>query len=260
MMRAHMMINKMPHESRFVRQNKTKIPSDSIVASAQTPSFIRVFIADSQEIVRAGLRTFVSGEQDLRVVGEAARTDELLSEVQRARPDVVLLESRLVGESGAEICKMLVAAVPSIRIISIGWDHGTTTFDHAMVAETQGFLVRSVRQAELVKAIRLVANGSSYLCPEAAERTLHLLRQQQGGAGLRSGLQALSPRERHIIALIAEGHTNKEIAAKLVLSDRTVKNYIATMFSKLGVERRTQAVSLYLKAQSPSWELACLAS
>lgn len=260
MMRTHMMVNKMPPKSRFVCQNKAGIRSDSVVASAPALSFIRVFIADSQEIVRVGLRTFVSGEQDLGVVGEAARVDELLSEVQRARPDVVLLDSRLVGESGAEMCKMLVAAVPSIRIISIGWDHGTTTFNHVMVAEAQGFLVRSVTQVELVKAIRLVATGSSYLCPEAAERTLHLLRQQQGGAGLRSGLQALSPREKHIIALIAEGHTNKEIASKLALSDVTVKNYIGTMFSKLGVERRTQAVALYLKAQSPSRELACLAS
>jgi two-component system, NarL family, response regulator DevR len=240
-----MMRDKTPKRGRPSKKSAT---SKSVVASPRRHP-IRVFIADSHEVLRTGVHAVLAGESDLDVVGEAAGVDELLSEARRTRPDVVLLESRLTGGSDAEICKMVCAVLPLIRIILLGSNHDAAAFHQALETGVQGFVLKNVSREELVHAIHTVAKGIPYLCPGAPGGTFQLLREQQNGVGLHSGLQILSPQERRVIALIAEGHTNKEIAAKLVLSDKTVKNYIANMFAKLEIERRTQAVALYLKTQ-----------
>lgn len=237
------------------RQNKKWIfpgPS-SITASPAHP--IRVFIADGYEVLRAGVRALLEEERDLTVVGQADNAEDMISESRRTKPDVVLLESGLSGSSESEFYKALLHVLPSVRIISLMRDGDAEAFRNAIEAGAQGFLRRSTGRIELVGAIRTVAKGGSYLSSEEADQTFHLLRRREDTMCARSSLHILSPQERRIIALIAEGNTNKEIAAKLVLSDKTVKNYIGNMFAKLEIERRTQAATLYMKAQRDQYSI-----
>lgn len=231
------------------RQNKKWILPAPYGATASPSRPIRVFIADGYEIVRVGVRALLEGERDLNIVGEADNADDLFSESRRTKPDVVLLESGLSGGSEAEFYKTLRNVLPSVRIISLMMDGDAEAFRNAIESGAQGFLRKSARRNELVGAIRTVAKGDSYLASEEADQTFQLLRRQQNRMYARSSLHILSPQERRIIAFIAEGNTNKEIAAKMLLSDKTVKNYIGNMFAKLEIERRTQAATLYMKAQ-----------
>ncbi|MDF0664864.1 MAG: response regulator transcription factor [Nitrospira sp.] len=234
---------------RRARQNKKWIvPASSSIISSPSRR-IRIFLADGCEIVRAGVRALLEGQRDLNVLGAADNAEDVLSQSRRTKPDVVLLESGLSGRSESEFYKTLRQVLPSVRIISLMMDGDAEAFRNAIEAGAQGFLRKSTGRIELVGAIRTVARGGSYLGSEEADQTFHLLRRQQDTMCARSSLHILSPQERRIIALIAEGNTNKEIAAKLVLSDKTVKNYIGNMFAKLEIERRTQAATLYMKAQ-----------
>jgi len=210
---------------------------------------IRIFVADRHEVVRAGVRALLEGERDLEVVGEVDNAEDMLFELRRTKPDVVLLEPRLSGGSEFDICKSLFDVLPSVRIISLMRGGDTEAFRHVVGTGAQGYLRKTAGRIELIQAIRTVAKGNSYLSSEDTEQTFRFLRQQQDPIRVRSSLDTLSPQERRIIALIAEGNTNKEIAAKLALSDKTVKNYIANLFTKLEIERRTQAVALYMRAQ-----------
>ena len=170
----------------------------------------------------------------------------MLTELQRAKPDMILLESGLPGGSETDMCQRLFGARPSARIISVMRDDNDAAFRRAVEAGAQGYLRKNTSRVELVRAIRIVATGGFYLGPDGADQTFRLLRHPENAVGLRSGLHTLSPQERRIIPLIAEGNTNKEIAVALNLSEKTVRNYIANMFVKLEIERRTQAVALYL--------------
>lgn len=228
-------------------QEKMYAASRSSVVEASPQHPIRVFIAVKHEVIRAGVHAFLEGEHGLEVVGEADNADAVLSESRRVKPDVVLLEFRLTGGSEADICKGLFDALPSVRIISLMEGENDAAFLTVVEAGAQGCLQKSTCRTELVRAIRIIAQGGSYLGPESVDQTFRLLRQWQDAACPSSGLRALSPQERRVISLIAEGNTNKEIAVKLVLSDKTVKNYIANMFVKLEVDRRTQAVARYLQ-------------
>jgi two-component system, NarL family, response regulator DevR len=222
-------------------------PSKSILTHPR-PHPIRVFIADNHEVVRAGVRALMKSVRDLCVVGEVGDADDLLIEVRRTTPDVILLKSGLSSGSDVEMCKMLCDNLPMIRIIVVAWNNEVSVFRNAIEAGAQGVLLGNICREKLIQAIRTVAKGSSYLGPDGADKTLRLLREHLDVFGIRSRLQSLSPQERRIISLIAEGNTNKEIAVNLVLSDKTVKNYIGNMFAKLDITRRTQAVALYMQA------------
>ncbi|MDH5193901.1 MAG: response regulator transcription factor [Nitrospira sp.] len=237
-------------KSRQARQHKRRTTSASsrsldMVSSCRQP--IRVFIANGQEIVRAGVRTFLHGEEDLIVVGEGDHVDGVLSGSWQTKPDVIVLESGLSGGSDPGIYKRLFNLLPSVRIISWLRDDNAEAFRSAVEGGAQGYVQEKSCCMELVRAIRAVGKGGGYLAPEAAEKTLCLLRQSQDLVCFRWGLSMISPQERRILALMAEGNTNKEIAVKLLLSDKTIKNYISNMFAKLEIKRRTQAVALYLK-------------
>lgn len=222
-------------------------PAKPVLAHPR-PHRIRVFIADNHEVVRAGVRALLKGARDLCIVGEAGNADDLLAEVQRTTPDVILLKSGLSGGSDVEMCKMLCDHLPAIRIIAVAWNNEASGFRHAVEAGAHGILLGNVSREKLIQGIRTVAKGSSYLSPDGPGMTLRLLRERLDVFGTRSGLQILSPQERRIISLIAAGNTNKEIAVNLALSDKTVKNYIGNMFAKLDITRRTQAVALYVQA------------
>ncbi|HMS84697.1 MAG TPA: response regulator transcription factor [Nitrospira sp.] len=235
-------------EDRRADSQERSTETHSIIGSPHRYPIL-VVIAGSTEIMRAGLRAFLQGEESLKVVAETDTAGNLLSTVQQCNPDIVLIESPLVRGTDADICKTLLSAFPSIRIILIGSGDGHATFHKALEAGAQGFLLTNVRRVELVQAIHTVAKGVPYLCSEAVTETFRLLRRQQNGSPITSPVQALSRQERRIIALIAEGCTNKEIALKLILSEKTVKNYIANLYTKLEIERRSQAAAIYVKAQ-----------
>jgi len=210
---------------------------------------IRVLIADGCEVIRVGLRSLLEGEHDLEVVGEADNVESVLSESRRIKPDIVLLGAWLSAGSEFDVYKTLLHMLPSARIISLMREDDGKMFRNAIEAGVQGYLRENAGRIELVRAIRAVAKGNSYLGQDVADQTVRLLRAREDAVCSRSALHILSSQERRVIAFIAEGNTNKEIAAKMVLSDKTVKNYIANMFAKLAVERRTQAAALYMKAQ-----------
>ena len=210
------------------QQNKKwAFPDPSSITSSPSHR-IRVFIADSHEVVRAGVCKLLEGERDLEIVGEADNAKGVLSESGRTKPDVVLLESGLSGGSEFNIYKTLFNVLPSVRIISLMRDDDTEAFRNAVEAGAQGYLRENTGRIELIRAIRTVANGSPYLGQETANQTFRLLRARQNSICSPSILHILSPQERRVIALIAEGDTNKEIATKLGLSEKTVKNYIAS--------------------------------
>jgi two-component system, NarL family, response regulator DevR len=226
------------------------VPVSSRVTSVPSRS-VRVFIAARCELVRVGLRALLEEERDLIVVGEADEVEKLLSGLRRVKPDVVVHECWVSDGSESTIYKKLFSTLPSVRILSLIEDDCPAAFRSAVEGRAQGYLWQNAGRIELVRAIRTVAKEGSYLGLEGMDQAFGFLRQQQDPVCSRSELQSLLPQERRIIALIAEGGTNKEIAAKMVLSDKTVKNYIASMFSKLGISRRTQAVSLYVKTLQP---------
>lgn len=238
---------------RMRRKSLNHKPEQQHPPSASSPSRpVQVFVADGHEVVRAGLCRLLEGEPDVEVVGEADNAKAVLSESRRTKPDVVLLEFGLSSGLEFDLYKTLFHVLPSVRIISLLKDGDTETFRNAVEAGAQGYLRENTDRLELIRAIRTVAKGGSYLGPETADQTVRLLRGREYSDCSPSALPILSPQERRVIALIAEGDTNKEIAAKLVLSERTVKNYITSMFAKLEIERRAQAAALYLKTQYQS--------
>lgn len=207
---------------------------------------IRILIADSYEVARAGMQALLEEAQDIEVVAQAGNADDLFAESRRTKPDIVLLTHGLSGSSEGVTCKKLFHFLPTIRIIVMVRDNDVAVFRHVVEAGAQGILRGNTGREDLIKSIRIVGKGDTYRDPEVVEKMLRFFRQQQEGANFPSGLHLLSPQERRIIPLIAEGYTNKEIAEKLALSDRTVKNYIANMYVKLDIDRRTQAAALYL--------------
>ncbi|HMS85777.1 MAG TPA: response regulator transcription factor [Nitrospira sp.] len=242
------MAGKTPYQRR-VRQNQKEPCPDLSARTAVRSRPICIFIADGYEVVRAGLCALLKGERDLEVVGQADHAKDLLIESQRTKPDVLLLAYGLPGSTEREMCQRLSQALPAVQIIALIEDNDTIGFRRAIEVGVQGFLLGTLGRDELIKVVRALGKRDSYLDPEAFGETFRLLKVQTEAASP-SELRILSPQEHRIISCIAEGYTNKKIAAKMVLSDKTVKNYIANMFVKLEINHRTQAVALYLKAQS----------
>jgi two-component system, NarL family, response regulator DevR len=208
---------------------------------------VGVVVAYKQEIFRAGFRAILAETPDLEVVGETGGVDELFSTIRQTKPDVVLLESRLAAVSDAKTDKRLYAVLRSMQIVLIGSEQDVS-FHQAQEIEAKGFLMSNAGRDEILRAIRTAAQRASHHGPEAVAETFRLLRQYQDVGDFRSRLRLLSPQERRILALMADGNTNKGIAGKMLLSEKTVKNYIANLFVKLDISRRTQAVAYYLKA------------
>jgi DNA-binding NarL/FixJ family response regulator len=203
---------------------------------------LRVLIADDQALVRSGFRLIVEGRPDLEVVGEAedgSRAVELVLELQ---PDVALLDIRMPNMDGIEATERIVASGSSTRILVL------TTFDldeyvyGAIRAGASGFLLKDVRPAELVDAIRVIASGNALLGPSATARLLERFAASEAPLPSPSLIRSLTEREVETLALIANGLSNAEIAAALVVSETTVKTHVSNLLRKLGVRDRVQAV------------------
>lgn len=207
---------------------------------------ITVVIIDDSEVVRMGLRALLGTEPALHVVAEAANVATGVEACVRLCPDVTLLDIRLPDGTGFEACRQILKRVPETRVLIL-----TSAVDDAMVAEAisagaHGYLLKEIDGRGLIHAIRDVAAGKSILDPAVTARVMQLLKATGSG---RDPLGSLSPQERRVLALIADGCTNKEAGAKLGLSEKTVKNYLSTIFEKLHVSRRAEAAVIYAQDQ-----------
>lgn len=204
---------------------------------------IRVVLVDDSEVVRMGLRALLDAEAGIEIAGEAGSVATAVATCQSARPDVVLLDLRLPDGSGFDACRRILRQQPDLRVLVLTSVADEQMVDEAIRAGAHGYLLKEINSRGLIQAIHDVASGKSILDPAITARVLQLVKS--GGAGANVGLQDLSPQERRVLALIAEGHTNKEVAVEMGLAEKTVKNYLSTVFEKLHVSRRSQAAALY---------------
>ena len=204
-------------------------------AAART---IRVFLMDDHELVRRGLVDLLRSEPDITVVGEAGTAADALRRIPSARPDVALLDGRLPDGSGIDVCRDIRSTNPGIRcLILTSFDDDEALFA-AIMAGASGYLLKEVGGSNLVAGIREVAAGHSLIDPAVTQKLLDRLRNPVKET---SKLDQLTPREREILDLITDGYTNRQIGERLFLAEKTVKNYVSILLTKLGMQRRTQA-------------------
>jgi two-component system, NarL family, response regulator DevR len=199
---------------------------------------IKVFLLDDHEIVRRGVRDLLEAAGDLEIVGEAGTAADAIARVPATRPDVAVLDVRLPDGSGIEVCRDLRAAQPELRCLMLTSFSDDEALIDAIVAGASGYILKEVRGADIVDSVRRVAAGESLLDPQAAARVIERLRNPPPED---ERLAALSPQERRILTLLAEGMTNRQIAERLYLAEKTVKNYVSNLLLKLGMHRRTEA-------------------
>ena len=199
---------------------------------------IRVFLLDDHEVVRRGVRELLEAQDDLVVVGEAGTAEEGLSRIPPTQPDVAIIDMRLPDGNGVEVCREVRSRDESIQcLILTSFADDEALFDSIM-AGAAGYLLKQIKGTDLVDAVRRVASGQSLLDPNVTARVLERLRK---GPEEDERLARLTEQERKILDLIAEGMTNRQIGERLFLAEKTVKNYVSNLLSKLGMERRTEA-------------------
>lgn len=204
---------------------------------------IRIAIVDDSEVVRVGLRTLLGTDPGLEVVGEAANVAAAVELSAQLTPHVVLLDIRLPDGSGVDACRQILRRAPDARVLILTSVLDNAIVDEAIRAGAHGYLLKEVDGRGLVTAIHDVAAGKSVLDPAVTARVLQLMKS--GNSSTRDAFGSLSPQEKRVLALIAEGCTNKEVGVKLGLSEKTVKNYLSTVFEKLHVSRRAEAAVIY---------------
>ena len=213
-------------------------------------SQIRVLIVDDHEVVREGLRALLRRRPELAVVGEADSVAAAVAEARRTDPDVVIMDVRLPDGSGVEACREIRARRPETKVIMLTSYADDEAVFASIMAGATGYLLKQTRTQTLVEAIDRAMRGESLLDPAVTQRVLE---QVRAGAGSKDDeLSLLSEQERKILDLIAEGKTNKEIAREVYLSDKTVKNYVSSILSKLNLHRRSEAAAFIARRRPPA--------
>jgi len=208
-----------------------------------TDSTIRVFLLDDHEVVREGLRSLIESTGDMAVVGEASNAAEAIIRLPLAHPDVAVLDVRLPDGNGVEVCREIRSTHPEIVCLMLtSFSDDEALFD-AIMAGAAGYVLKEVRGSDLVGDIRKVASGQSLLDPSLTGRVMDRLRQREA----KDDAAGLTPQEQRILELIAEGRTNRQIAEVMILSEKTVKNYVSNLLAKLGMSRRTEAAVYAVK-------------
>ena len=211
------------------------VDSDPPVSSERP---IRVFILDDHELVRRGLTDLLTTTNDMIIVGEAATAADALHRIPAAAPDVALLDARLPDGSGIDVCREIQSSYEHVRCLMLtSYDDDDALFA-AVMAGASGYLLKQIGGNSLVEGIRQVAAGRSLLDPAVTQKLLDRLRHPVEPDPVAGSLTA---REREILDLIAEGCTNRQIGERLFLAEKTVKNYVSGLLTKLGMQRRTQA-------------------
>lgn len=207
-------------------------------------SHVRVLIVDDHEVVRVGLKTLLARTPSIEVVGEAGDPDSALEEVRKTQPNVVLLDVRLGNANGIQVCREIQTASPDCGVLIL-----TSFADDAMIAEAisagaDGYLLKEINREQLIGAIEKVASGESVLDPAVVGRVFGKMQSLMQNPA-QNKLDLLSPQERRVLALVAEGKTNKQIAVDMGLSDKTIKNYFSNTLEKLQMTRRSQAAAYF---------------
>jgi DNA-binding NarL/FixJ family response regulator len=207
---------------------------------------VRVFLLDDHEIVRRGVRELLEAVDDFEVVGEAGTADEALARIPPTKPNVAIIDMRLPDGNGVEVCREVRSREPDVHcLILTSYADDEALFD-AIMAGASGYLLKQIKGTDLVDAIRRVATGQSLLDPEVTARVLERLRK---GEEEDERMARLTDQERKILDLIAEGLTNRQIADRMFLAEKTVKNYVSNLLAKLGMERRTEAAVFAARLQ-----------
>jgi two-component system NarL family response regulator/two-component system response regulator DevR len=201
-------------------------------------AMVKVFLVDDHEVVRRGLSDLLSSDPDLEIVGEAGTVAEAKARIPASLPDVAVLDVRLPDGNGIELCRDLISDHPDLRCLMLTSFTSDEAMLEAILAGASGFVVKDIKGMELARAIKEVGAGKSLLDNRAAAALMANLR---GTATREDPLSGLTEQERTLLGLLAEGLTNRQIAARMFLAEKTVKNYVSRLLAKLGMERRTQA-------------------
>lgn len=199
---------------------------------------IKVVLVDDHEIVRRGLTDLLEADPDLTVIGEAGTVSEALARIPALRPDVAVLDMRMPDGNGIELCRDLLSQVPGLRCLILTSFTDDQAMLDAILAGASGYVVKDIKGMALAQAIKDVGAGKSLLDNRAAAALMSKLRAQTEAPG---PLDGLTQQERILLSLLGEGLTNRQIAARMFLAEKTIKNYVSRLLAKLGMERRTQA-------------------
>ena len=223
--------------------------ADEAKTATTRPATLRLLVVDDHEVVRQGLVALLDRRDGFEVVAQAGTVAESIDQARLHLPDIVVMDVRLPDGSGIEACREIRAELPATRVIMLTSYPDEEAVLSAIIAGAAGYLLKQIRARDLVAALETVGRGESLLDPAVTENVLERIRRMASGADT-DELSALTAQERKILTLVAEGQTNKEIAAAVFLSDKTVKNYVSSILSKLNLERRAQAAAFVAKHHS----------
>jgi DNA-binding NarL/FixJ family response regulator len=209
---------------------------------------LRVLLVDDHEVVRTGLRYALGDLPAVDIIGEAASGEEAVRQCRRLVPDVVIMDIRMPGAGGISACREIVEYQPSIKVIMLTSYSDDSLIAQAIQAGAAGYVLKSGETKQLINALEAVARGEALLDPVVTQRLLSMMRQ---GGKLPNPLDDLTPREMEVLRLVAQGRTNAEIAAELILSEKTIRNQVSLLLGKLQVTNRVEAAALLLR-----WEEA----
>jgi DNA-binding NarL/FixJ family response regulator len=205
---------------------------------------VRVFLVDDHEIVRRGVRSLLEAEGDIEVVGEASSAVDAAAAIIAAAPDVCVMDATLPDGSGIDVCRQVREANPNIKALILTSYDDDAAISAAILAGASGFVLKQIEGSSLVSGVRLVASGHSLIDPAVAARVVQQVQFHRRSVDV---LSDLTPQQSKILFLIAEGLTNRQIAERLFLAEKTVKNHVTGLLARLGVQHRTQAAVLALK-------------
>ena len=208
---------------------------------------LRVELVDDHEIVRQGLRTMIEAEEDLVVVGEAGTVEDAIRRVGFDEPHIVILDVRLPDGSGIEACREIRARWPHINVLMLTSFADDEALFASIMAGASGYVLKQIKGTDLLESIRKVGRGASLLDPEMTDRVFRRIRGEEPDDPL---LGKLSTQERKILDFIADGLTNRQIAAEMFLAEKTVKNYVSNVLSKLEMSRRSEAAAYAARIQA----------
>ncbi|MFI9817699.1 response regulator transcription factor [Saccharothrix variisporea] len=209
---------------------------------------MKVFLVDDHEVVRVGVRELLNSADDLEVVGEAGSVAEALARVPGSGADVAVLDVRLPDGNGIELCRELRSRLPDLNCLMLtSFTDDEALFD-AIMAGASGFVLKRILGNDLVNAVRTVASGGSLLDARSTTALLNRIRREREEG---DPVRMLTEQERTVLDLIGQGLTNRQIAEKMFLAEKTVKNYVSHLLAKLGLERRTQAAVMATKLRKP---------
>jgi two-component system response regulator DevR len=207
---------------------------------------IRLLIIDDHEMVREGLKAMLSAEPDFTIVGDAANADQAFALIERQRPDIILLDVRLPGASGIEVCRTVTERYPEIAVIILTTFTDESLVEQCIKAGARGFIVKDIERFDLKRSIRAVARGEAAIDTKAAVAVLAQLRRSPQNKN-EPVQEPLSSQQIVILRLVAQGLSSREIATRLYLSENTVKGYVQEILHRLGVKNRTEAVMVAVK-------------